>query len=105
MTTFLQRRTQSANQIGDPRMDSGAPLPEGERQLEFDPFTPLLPEEVCWILDRAMACEVNADDGLYGVIHACSSLYIRNLLDALARRQRARSDGLHLFVYAPPGVD
>ena len=86
-------------------MDSGAPLPEGEQQPEFDPFTPLLPEEVCWILDRAMACEVNADDGLYGVIHACSSLYIRNLLDALARRQCARPDGLHLFVYAQPCLD
>lgn len=25
----------------------------------FDPLEPLLPEEVCWIIDRAFACEVN----------------------------------------------
>lgn len=45
-------------------MDSGAPLPGNEQHSEFDPLKPLLPEEVCWILDRSMACEVNPDDGL-----------------------------------------
>ena len=40
-------------------MDSGAALPGEKSHSEFDPFVPLLPEEVCWILDRALACEVN----------------------------------------------
>lgn len=45
-------------------MDSGAALPppaDGASSPPgppFDPQAPLLPEEVCWILDRAMACEV-----------------------------------------------
>jgi hypothetical protein len=26
----------------------------------FDPYLPLLPEEVCWLLDRSFACEVRA---------------------------------------------
>lgn len=42
-------------------MDSGATIPGEEETPEFDPLTPLLPEEVCWILDRVFACEVNAE--------------------------------------------
>ena len=45
-------------------MDSGAPRPETAHLPTFNPFMPLLPEEVCWILDRTFACEVNAHDGL-----------------------------------------
>ena len=32
---------------------------EEQRRPSFDPLTPLLPEEVCWLLDRSFACEVN----------------------------------------------
>lgn len=32
-------------------------LEEAQRP-PFDPLAPLLPEEVCWILDRATSCEV-----------------------------------------------
>lgn len=80
-------------------MDSGAALPNGEQHPDFDPLSPLLPEEVCWIIDRSMACEVNADDGLYSTARLCSLLYVRTT-DALARRKRTRSDSLHLLVYA-----
>lgn len=45
-------------QIGEPRLDSGMILEE-QRRPPFDPLAPLLPEEVCWILDRSFACEVN----------------------------------------------
>jgi N-alpha-acetyltransferase 35, NatC auxiliary subunit len=41
----------------DSRMDSGL-VNEGDEHIPFDPLTTLLPEEVCWILDMAMACEV-----------------------------------------------
>ena len=82
-------------------MDSGAPLPSGEQQPNFDPLTPLLPEEVCWILDRAMACEVNADDGLSRTSRVCSSLYLVPI-DALARRECSCSDGVYLLIHASP---
>ena len=38
-------------------MDSGMVV-EQERRPSFDPLTPLLPRELCWILDRSFACEV-----------------------------------------------
>ena len=44
-------------QIGEPRLDSGIIVQEQLRP-PFNPFAPLLPEEVCWILDRAVAYEV-----------------------------------------------
>lgn len=47
----------SFSPVGDPRMDSGVQMPDTNQDL-FDPTAPLLPEEVCWILDRALACEV-----------------------------------------------
>ena len=39
-------------------MDSGLVLDEEERRPQFNPLAPLLPEEVCYILDRVIACEV-----------------------------------------------
>ena len=45
-------------QIGDPRMDSGLILDDEAGRLVFSPLTPLLPEEVCYVLDRTIACEV-----------------------------------------------
>ena len=44
-------------QIGEPSLDTGFTTKD-QAQPPFDPLTPLLPEEVCWILDRAMAYEV-----------------------------------------------
>lgn len=42
-------------------MDSGAEVPGETSNVAFDPLTPLIPEEVCWIMDRVFACEVNAE--------------------------------------------
>ena len=39
-------------------MDSGLILDDEAKKPQFNPFTPLLPEEVCYILDRVIACEV-----------------------------------------------
>ena len=44
-------------QIGEASLDTGF-ITKDQAQSPFDPLTPLLPEEVCWILDRAMAYEV-----------------------------------------------
>ncbi len=38
---------------------------EEQRRPPFDPLAPLLPEEVCWILDRSFTCEVNGPALLY----------------------------------------
>ena len=46
-------------QVMDSRMDSGMDIPEYTvASKTFDPMRPLLPEEVCWILDRLTAAEV-----------------------------------------------
>ncbi|EJD06227.1 uncharacterized protein FOMMEDRAFT_166473 [Fomitiporia mediterranea MF3/22] len=76
---FTLYEAMSAVEIGDPRMDSGAPLSSGEQQPNFDPLTPLLPEEVCWILDRAMACEMHwhAGNALAQTVYTC--LYMHHL--------------------------
>ena len=39
-------------------MDSGMTIGQ-DAAAGFDPLMPLLPEELCWILDRMFACEVN----------------------------------------------
>ncbi|KAI5117409.1 hypothetical protein M0805_004631 [Coniferiporia weirii] len=69
----------SAVEIGDPRMDSGAALPADEQRPTFDPLTPLLPEEVCWILDRTLACEMHwhAGNSLAQTVFTC--LYMHHL--------------------------
>ncbi|KAF8510336.1 Mak10 subunit, NatC N-terminal acetyltransferase-domain-containing protein [Gautieria morchelliformis] len=50
----------SALEIMDPRMDTGM----AEEPPPFDPNRPLLPAEVCWILDRSFACEMSWHTGL-----------------------------------------
>jgi hypothetical protein len=46
------------SQIGEVRMDSGVLAPANPDAPAFDPLAPLLPDEVCWLLDRSFACEV-----------------------------------------------
>ncbi|KAF8589714.1 hypothetical protein K439DRAFT_1628492 [Ramaria rubella] len=50
----------SALEIMDPRMDTGMTVPPPP----FSPNMPLLPSEVCWILDRTFACEMSWHTGL-----------------------------------------
>jgi len=47
--------------IGEPRLDSGLIL-EAEHRPAFDPLMPLLPQELCWILDRSFSYEVKNCD-------------------------------------------
>ncbi|KAI0282481.1 Mak10 subunit, NatC N-terminal acetyltransferase-domain-containing protein [Russula aff. rugulosa BPL654] len=71
----------SALEIGNPRMDSGLILDEEARKPQFNPLTPLLPEEVCYILDRVIACEMEWHAGytLPQTIYSC--LYVHYLAD------------------------
>ncbi|KAI9508819.1 Mak10 subunit, NatC N-terminal acetyltransferase-domain-containing protein [Russula earlei] len=71
----------SALEIGDPRMDSGLILDEEARRPQFNPLALLLPEEVCYILDRVIACEMEWHAGytLSQTIYSC--LYVHCLAD------------------------
>lgn len=42
-------------------MDSGMLLEQDNARPAFEPLSPLLPEELCWIIDRSFACEVSAE--------------------------------------------
>jgi hypothetical protein len=55
-------------------MDSGLILDEEARRPQFDPLTPLLPEEVCYILDRVIACEVRPSIPGCSVMHSSDSI-------------------------------
>ena len=47
------------SQIGEPRLDGGMLGDrEYEKKFPFEPLQPLLPEELCWIIDRSMQYEV-----------------------------------------------
>ncbi|KAF9511193.1 hypothetical protein BS47DRAFT_1197815 [Hydnum rufescens UP504] len=87
MDNFTLAESMSAIEIMDPRLDSGLAQSLDEKPTaSFDPYFPLLPEEVCWILDRAFATEGCA---LSQTVHTL--LYVHELptLDPLAwyRRQ------------------
>jgi N-alpha-acetyltransferase 35, NatC auxiliary subunit len=51
-------------------MDSGLILDEEARRPQFNPLAPLLPEEVCYILDRVIACEVRSSTSGCSVMHS-----------------------------------
>ncbi|KAK7040262.1 N-alpha-acetyltransferase, non-catalitic subunit [Paramarasmius palmivorus] len=51
---FQLQDAMSAIEIGEPRLDTGMKL----GNEPFDPMTPLLPEELCWIIDRTFAYEM-----------------------------------------------
>ncbi|KIP07499.1 hypothetical protein PHLGIDRAFT_105599 [Phlebiopsis gigantea 11061_1 CR5-6] len=71
----------SAFEIGEPRMDSGMLLEGEEDRPAFDALTPLLPEELCWILDRSFACEMgwHAGNTLSQTVYTL--LYVHSLQD------------------------
>lgn len=78
----------------DPRMDSGAAR-EDYPKVSFDPSSRLLPEEVCWIIDRLFAAEVSSA--------SCAPLsYIPTLIaiDVVARREFSSSKRLLLSLRA-----
>ncbi|CED82827.1 Glucose-repressible protein and related proteins [Phaffia rhodozyma] len=53
----------NAIEIMDPRMDTGVEFPEETAREDYDPFAPLLPEEIAWILERVLACEMAYHQG------------------------------------------
>ncbi|KAG6375824.1 hypothetical protein JVT61DRAFT_2681 [Boletus reticuloceps] len=59
---FTLQDAMAAFEIGEPRFDSGLALMDQTRPV-FDPLEPLLPEEVCWMIDRSFACEMQWHTG------------------------------------------
>ncbi|KIY68793.1 hypothetical protein CYLTODRAFT_373907 [Cylindrobasidium torrendii FP15055 ss-10] len=55
MDGFTLLEAMSALEIGEPRLDSGM---VSSSVPPFDALAPLLPEEICWIIDRACAYEM-----------------------------------------------
>lgn len=90
---FTLLDSMAAVKILDARMDSGmqlpqSQLPESDRldasilsqpQLDFDPFRPLTPADVLWIMDRLLACEAAWHQGsaLSQTLYTC--LYFHDL--------------------------
>ncbi|KAK7035942.1 Mak10 subunit, NatC N-terminal acetyltransferase-domain-containing protein [Favolaschia claudopus] len=66
---FTLQDAMSAFEIGEPRLDSGM---VGERP-PFDFWAPLLPEEVCWIIDRSFTLEMlwHAGNTLAHTVFTC----------------------------------
>ncbi|GBE82822.1 Mak10-domain-containing protein [Sparassis crispa] len=69
-----------AFEIGEPRMDSGMILQE-QRKPPFDALAPLLPQEVCWIIDRSFSCEMEWHAGSTLAQTVYTLLYIHHLKD------------------------
>ncbi|KAJ7084851.1 Mak10 subunit, NatC N-terminal acetyltransferase-domain-containing protein [Mycena belliarum] len=69
---FTLQDAMSAFEIGEPRLDSGMVGAEGERP-PFDPWTPLLPQEICWIIDRCFSYEIlwHAGNTLAHTVFTC----------------------------------
>ncbi|KAA1475811.1 Mak10-domain-containing protein [Dentipellis sp. KUC8613] len=71
----------SAIEIGEPRMDSGMILPEEERRPLFYPMLPLLPEELCYILDRSFSVEMEWHAGYTLTQTVFTLLYVHHLVE------------------------
>ncbi|KAF7969265.1 hypothetical protein HWV62_27864 [Athelia sp. TMB] len=66
--------------IGEPRLDSGIVPPEGRRP-RFDPLVQFLPEEICWIIDRSFACEMEWHAGNALPQTVFTLLYVHHLAE------------------------
>ncbi|KAF9009616.1 Mak10 subunit, NatC N-terminal acetyltransferase-domain-containing protein [Cyathus striatus] len=62
MDGFSLQDAMSAFEIGEPRLDSGLIKPD-VKAASFDPLDPLLPEEVCWIIDKSFSLEMEWHNG------------------------------------------
>lgn len=81
MQNFTLSDAMSAIEIMDPRMDS-ALVPPGVTPPEVpftDPHAPLLPEEVCWVLDRTMSAEMGWHSGYALSQTLYTSLYMHQI--------------------------
>ncbi|KAK7438437.1 N-alpha-acetyltransferase, non-catalitic subunit [Stygiomarasmius scandens] len=57
MDGFSLHDAMSALEIGEPRLDTGMTVGTRDKR-PFNPLAPLLPEELCWIIDRSISYEM-----------------------------------------------
>lgn len=92
---FSLHDSMAAFEIGEPRFDSGLSLLDDSRP-PFDSLTPLLPEEVCWMIDRAFSCEMAWHAGCTLSQTVFSFLYVHALPnmdpDTIAQSHHRESD-------------
>ncbi|KAF7324457.1 hypothetical protein MSAN_02517700 [Mycena sanguinolenta] len=69
---FTLQDAMSAFEIGEPRLDSGM-AGDADQRPPFDIWTPLLPEEICWIIDRSFTLEMlwHAGNTLAHTVFTC----------------------------------
>ncbi|KAF9032977.1 Mak10 subunit, NatC N-terminal acetyltransferase-domain-containing protein [Panaeolus papilionaceus] len=78
MEGYTLHDAMSALEIGEPRLDSGVVVPE-QITGPFEPLQLLLPEEICWILDRSLAFETEFHAGNFLVHTVHTLVYIHNM--------------------------
>ncbi|KAJ3569987.1 hypothetical protein NP233_g4697 [Leucocoprinus birnbaumii] len=78
MEGFTLQDAMAAFEIGEPRLDSGF-IPAGDVKPKFNPLAPLLPEEVCWIIDIAFSYEMEWHNGNFMSHTVLTLLYIYHL--------------------------
>ncbi|KAF9441565.1 hypothetical protein P691DRAFT_779764 [Macrolepiota fuliginosa MF-IS2] len=79
MDGFSLQDAMAAFEIGEPRLDSGYIPPADASKPKFDPLALLLPEELCWIIDRAFAYEMEWHNGNFMSHTVLTFLYIHHL--------------------------
>lgn len=109
--SFTLMDSMAALQIMDPRMDSGIyPIPPHliadcdkfpQRDVtipQFDPDARLSATEICWIMDRLLACEIEWHKGasLSQTIHTC--LYVHSLSSISPRASQVKGESPNLLV-------
>ncbi|KAJ7145006.1 Mak10 subunit, NatC N-terminal acetyltransferase-domain-containing protein [Mycena crocata] len=69
---FTLQDAMSAFEIGEPRLDSGM-AGAAEQRPPFDPWASLLPQEICWIIDRSFSYEMlwHAGNTLAHTVFTC----------------------------------
>ncbi|KAF7353855.1 hypothetical protein MVEN_01071100 [Mycena venus] len=69
---FTLQDAMSAFEIGEPRLDSGM-AGDADPRAPFDIWAPLLPEEICWIIDRSFTLEMlwHAGNTLAHTVFTC----------------------------------
>ncbi|KAJ6567144.1 Mak10 subunit, NatC N-terminal acetyltransferase-domain-containing protein [Mycena capillaripes] len=69
---FTLQDAMSAFEIGEPRLDSGM-AGDADQRPPFDIWAPLLPQEICWIIDRSFSCEMlwHAGNTLAHTVFTC----------------------------------
>ncbi|KZS98798.1 hypothetical protein SISNIDRAFT_447615 [Sistotremastrum niveocremeum HHB9708] len=88
---FTLNESMGAIEIMDPRMDSGVILAEQKDRPPFEPTRHLLPEELCWVMDRLTACEMTWHNGyaLAQTVYTCLFVHHR---DAILRTPDTHDD-------------